>query len=152
MKKKSKRIAKEMRNDSTEAVSTNTCEEAKLDLYADGSYRDGVGGCAWVLVNKGAVMNIGKRRVDGCKSGSVQAELTGIMLGLGECPPHSSVDVYSDCQAAISKINKGNLGELTAIYNKVSLGKVIRYHWVKAHDGDMFNEMADSLSFSVLES
>ena len=31
-------------------------------------------------------------------------------------------------------------------------GKVIRYHWIKAHRGNIYNEMADSLAFSAIES
>lgn len=44
------------------------------------------------------------------------------------------------------------LGDLQPIYNKVAKDKTIRYHWVKAHRGNMYNEMVDSLAFSATES
>ncbi len=81
---------------------------------------------------------------------SVEAELGAVVHALGDCPLSCSVDVYVDCQAAIGKIVDGKLGDLTDEYNKVSQGKVVRLHWVKAHDGNELNEMADSLAYSAI--
>lgn len=53
---------------------------------------------------------------------------------------------------AIERIQACKLGDLQPIYNKVAKGQVIRYHWVKAHRGNMYNEMVDSLAFSATES
>lgn len=150
MKKKAKRIAKIMRNASLETEGRSSLE--RFNLYTDGSCKDGAGGCAWIVEQDGIILKIGKKRIIGHCDSSVRAELLGIMQGLEECPKNSLIDVYSDCQAAIGKITAGKLGDLNAIYNKVSCSKTIRYHWGKAHSGNMYNEMVDSLSFSVSNS
>lgn len=144
MKKKAKRIAEKMRND------TFNCHSERLSLYTDGSCKDCVGGCAWLMEQNGTILKIGRKRIDGCCKSSVRAELLGIIQGLKECPEDSKIDLYSDCQAAIEKITLGKLGNLSTIYNKVSQSKSIRYHWVKAHSDNMYNDMVDSLSFSAL--
>lgn len=149
MKKKAKRIAERMRNASFETEERSSLE--RLSLYTDGSCKSGIGGCAWIVEQNGIILKIGKKRIAGHCDSSVRAELLGIMQGLKECPKNSFVDVFSDCQAAIGKITAGKLGDLDAIYNKVSCSKTIRYHWVKAHSNNVYNEMADSLSFSVLK-
>lgn len=153
MKKKAKRIAYQMRNFSWETIGqmvVDECKGVRYDLYTDGSCKDGVGGCAWLVLHKGAVVKSGKEKVTFHCNSSVYAELRAIVLGLGDCPRSCSVDVYTDCQAVISKIRAGKLGDLISIYNKVCEGKVVRYHWVRAHKGDECNEMVDSLAFSVI--
>ena len=153
MKKKAKRIAKVMSNDSLEVVAQMIVDEAKgtrYEVYADGSCKDGRCGCGWLVLHKGVIIKTGKSFLSSYHD-SVEAELGAIVLALGDCPSFSSVDVYVDCQAAIGKIQVGKLGDLSSIYNKVSNGKDIRYHWVKAHQDYIYNEMADSLAFSATE-
>lgn len=148
MKKKAKRIADKMRNASFETEGRSSLE--RLSLYTDGSCKGGIGGCAWIIEQGGTILKIGKKRIAGHCYSSVHSELLGIIQGLEECPDGSLIDVYSDCQAAIGKITHEKLGDLDAIYNKVSCSKTIRYHWVKAHSDNMYNDMVDSLSFSAL--
>lgn len=150
MKKKAKRIAKRMRNDSFEA--TRQVASERLNLYTDGSCKNGIGGCAWIIERDGTILKIGRKRIDGGCNSSVHAELLGIVQGLEDCPCNSLIDIYSDCQVAIGKITNGKLGNLGVIYNKVSQSKTIKYHWVKAHSDNIYNEMADSLSFSIFDS
>ena len=153
MKKKAKRIAKMMSNDSLEVVAQMIVDEAngiRYEVYADGSCKDGRCGCGWVVLHKGAIVKTGKCFLSSYND-SVSAELGAIVHALGDCPSFCSVDVYVDCQAAIGKMQAGKLGELSPIYNKVANGKVIRFHWVKAHQGNIYNEMVDSLAFSAIE-
>lgn len=153
MKKKAKRIAYQMRNFSLETIGqmvVDECKGIRYDLYTDGSCKDGVGGCAWLVLYKGVVEKSGKERITIRNNSSVYAELRAIVQGLGDCPLSCSVDVYTDCQAVIGMIKAKKLGDLASIYNKVCDGKVIRYHWVKGHRGDVYNEMVDSLAFSVM--
>lgn len=153
MKKKAKRIAYQMRNFSLETIGrmvVDECEGTRYDLYTDGSCKGGIGGCAWLVIHKEAIVKSGKERITSHDNSSVYAELRAIVRGLGDCPLSCSVDVYTDCQAVIGKIRDGRLGDLASIYNKVCEGKVVRYHWVKGHRGDVYNEMVDSLAFSVI--
>ena len=154
MKKKAKRIAKMMSNDSLEVVAQMIVDEAngiRYEVYADGSFKDGKCGCGWLVLHKGVIIKTGKKFFSSINNDSVNTELWAVILSLGDCPSFSSIDVYVDCQAAIGKILAGKLGVLTSIYNKVSNGKVIRYHWVKSHSGNLYNEMVDSFAFSAIE-
>ena len=153
MKRKAKRIAMELVNDTLEVVAQMLVDEAdgiRYDVYADGSCMNGTGGCGWLVLHKGAIVKVGKALFSSMYNDSVEAELRAVIHGLGDCPFSCSVDVYGDCQAAIGKIIAGKLGDLEGVYNKVSQGKVVRLHWVKAHDGNELNEMADSLAYSAI--
>lgn len=156
MKKKAKQIANVMSNDSLEVVAQMIVDEAKgvrYEVYADGSSKNNKCGCGWLVLHKGAIINSGKYTFITAKvNDSVRAEIRAVIQALGDCPPLCSVDVYVDCQVAIERIQAYKLGDLQPIYNKVAKGKVIRYHWVKAHRGNMYNEMVDSLAFSATES
>ena len=105
------------------------------------------------MLHKGAIIKSGKYTFITAKvNDSVRAEIRAVIHALGDCPPLCSVDVYVDCQVAIERIQACKLGDLQPIYNKVAKDKTIRYHWVKAHRGNMYNEMVDSLAFSATES
>lgn len=105
------------------------------------------------MLHKGAIIKSGKYTFIITKvNNSVRAEIRAVIQALDDCPPLCSVDVYVDCQVAIDRIQACRLGDLQPIYNKVAKGKTIRYHWVKAHRGNIYNEMADSLAFSAVES
>ena len=105
------------------------------------------------MLHKGVIIKSGKYTFITAKvNDSVRAEIRAVIHALGDCPISCSVDVYVDCQVAIERIQACKLGDLQPIYNKVAKGKTIRYHWVKAHRGNMYNEMVDSLAFSATES
>lgn len=153
MKRKAKRIATELSNDTLEVVAQMLVDEAdgiRYDVYADGSCRDGVGGCGWIVLHKGAIVKVGKTLFSSMHNDSVDAELRAVIHALGDCPFSCSVDVYVDCQVVMGKIQAGKVGVLADTYNKVCDGKVIRFHWVKAHDGNELNEMVDSLAYSAI--
>ena len=156
MKKKAKQIAKVMSNDSLEVVAQMIADEAKgvrYEVYADGSSKKEKCGCGWLVLHKGVIIKSGKYTFVTAKvNDSVRAEIRAVIQALGDCPPLCSVDVYVDCQVAIERIQACKLGDLQPIYNKVAKDKAIRYHWVKAHRGNMYNEMVDSLAFSAIES
>lgn len=154
MKKKAKRIAKMMGNDSLGVVAQMIVDEAmdiRYEVYADGSFKDGHCGCGWLVIHKGAIVKIGRMSNFSIFNNSIDSELRAIVYALGDCPSFCSVDLYVDCQAAIAKLQTGKLGGLASIYNKVIKGKVVRFHWVKAHENNIYNDMADSLAFAALE-
>ena len=69
-----------------------------------------------------------------------------------EATTTKTIRIYSDSQLTI-KCAKGvwkrnaNL-DLWSQFDKVSSGKVIDFEWVKAHNGDMYNEMVDQAALS----
>lgn len=154
MKKKAKRIAKIMRNNTSGVVAQMIDDEAKgvrYEVYTDGSCKNNKCGCGWLVLHKGAIVNTGKKLLSSIYNDSVRAEVRAIVYALDDCPSSCAVDVYVDCQAAIRKIQTGKLGDLSLLYNKVANGKIVRFHWIKAHGDNIYNEMVDSLAFSTVE-
>lgn len=154
MKKKAKRIAEIMRNDSVDVVAQMIVDDFLFDsyeIYTDGACKNGVGGCAWLILHKGAILKSGHTCFLSINNDSVEAELRAVILALGDCPSSCVIDVYIDCQVVIGKIEDRKLGKLLRLYNNVSNDKVIRFHWIKAHHGNIYNEMVDSLAYSAIE-
>ena len=154
MKKKAKRIAEIMRNDSVEIVAQMIVDNFLYDcydVYTDGACKDGVGGSGWLILRKGAILKSGHTCFVSINNDSVEAELRAVLHSLESCPSSCVVDFYVDCQAIIRKIKERKLGELMPLYNKLVKDKVIRFHWIKAHHGNIYNEMVDSLAYSAIE-
>ena len=63
-------------------------------------------------------------------------------------------EIYSDSQYVINcaqKLWKRNLNhDLWKIYDEMIKDKIINFIWVKAHNGDIYNEIADKLSRNYL--
>ena len=136
----------------------------RLSLYTDGaSHAKGnlPGGWAWVLVDEH-----GPR---GCGSGGLEAttnnamELTAILEGLlyvmrfrgPRFAGLTELDVVSDSQYALGvSSGKFNASKNTDLVNAIQvyvkslsvLGIEVRWHWVRGHNGQTWNERADRLA------
>lgn len=80
-----------------------------------------------------------------------EQELGAIIRAVMVAPEGSELDLYSDSQYAINVLSgrweaKANL-DLIAIYSKVVFERNIKvyFHWVKGHNGNLYNEIADDL-------
>jgi ribonuclease HI len=139
MKKKSKRIADDLRNNMPETFDQMIADEIKgrrFEVYTDGSHSDNASGCAWVILYKGVVYKTGRKKLSP-NIDSVEAEIRAVTHALSDCPSFYSLDVYIDCQVAIKKLQKTKLNVKR---------QVVRLHWLKAHQGNIYNELADYLA------
>jgi len=132
-----------------------------VQIWTDGSANNatkGSGGYGIVMVN-GSV----KYYCGGCftHTTSARMELMAIVKGLQKCQPGHKVIVYCDNQYAVNCIrrkwafrwerhqfaNRKNadlLKQLLAEYRRLK-GQV-SLHWVRGHDGNEYNELADALA------
>lgn len=122
-------------------------------IYTDGSCLknpNGPGGWAFCIVNNDDTYS--------CMSGSDanttnnRMELTAIIEALNmiqekECIIYTDSLLTLNCAQNIWK-RKANL-DLWIKYDKLSKNRKINYQWVKAHNGNKYNEIVDSLAYKA---
>lgn len=123
--------------------------------YTDGScdnlnkYR--AGGAGYVILKDGEIFKVKNKGF--LNTTNNRMEILAIISVCNSLPEGAFVDIYSDSQYSISFLvsSKGKKNrDLLELYKKCSvhLGGV-RFHWLKGHNGDKYNEMANDLAFSA---
>jgi ribonuclease HI len=113
-------------------------------IYTDGSCIDKYGGWAWFLKNEdigvyGNELNTTNNRM----------ELYAVIDALTSIKDENNeYIIYSDSQltinCAIGKWNRKCNIDLWNMYDNISKDKKITFNWVKAHNGDFYNELVDT--------
>ena len=142
-----------------------------IEIYTDGSCNNNkkakelarVGGAGYVLVfgeyEKG--VSVGSF----INTNSARMEMMGILKALEEIKSlRYSINIYCDCKHIVDTINTGMLESMTVhvdiamrknpdlwyriknIYCKLGGARKVSVHWVRGHDGNKYNEMADKLA------
>ena len=126
-------------------------------IYTDGSClgNPGVGG--W-----GAVIICPDGREEELSGGEEattnnRMEIQAIIKALSELLPGTSVEVLSDSEYVVNTMTKGWKKKLNTdlwyeLNNVISRLGDIKWTWVKAHDGNHYNEQADCLAKAAAES
>jgi len=131
--------------------------------YTDGSCNNlspyGEGGAAYILLD-------GQRKiVKQSSKGFVgvtnnKMELMAILSAVASVPAGATLVIYTDSQYCIHVLtNKANANNFTRpnanvirqYFNYASRLKEVRFEWVKGHNGNEYNEMADALAESRTE-
>jgi ribonuclease HI len=114
----------------------------------------------------GAVILVGAERIElyngGGQGTNNSAELGAALLALEALPPQCRVTVYSDSQYAIFGMTKWLDGwrrkgfvrggeaipnaALWRCLDEINSGRSIRWEWVRGHNGNRGNELADELA------
>ena len=124
---------------------------ATLEIYTDGSFKNGRGSWAFVMLRNGVVM----REASGTqrKTNSLRMEMQAVIEALRSLPESSAqATVYCDSRPVLdlflrgvyvssSKPNYDLVSQLLILNQK----HTINWRWVKAHSGKMFNERCDEL-------
>ena len=111
-----------------------------------------IGGSAYVILKDNEIIKIKAHGAVGTTNNRM--ELLAISNAVNSCPEGAFVDIYTDSQYSILVLSKTKTpklnADLHALYIK-SRSHVadVRFHWVKSHNGDKYNEMADSLAYSA---
>lgn len=129
----------------------------KIILYTDGSClkNPGAGGWAWIKIDG---ENITKDSGGDAKTTNNIMELSACINAISSLNEPCEIDLYSDSQYVVKGINewlagwikinfKGKMNvELWKKYLEVSKSHKINAIWVKAHNGNKYNEMCDELA------
>ena len=119
--------------------------------YTDGSadYSNGFGGAAYVILKDGKML--AERSKGNRNTTNNRQEIMAIVSALNYVPVGCCIDIYTDSQYAIyfftQKLSlKAKNLDLKKQLPKYTSGKKIRFHWVKGHNGNHWNERADYLA------
>ncbi len=136
-------------------------------VFTDGSSsgNPGPGGWGAVYVREGEI--VAERHGAEPQTTNNRMELTAMIEGLSLLSPQDAVDVYSDSQLVVNTLTqwaagweargwrrKGgavkNLELVQRAYALVKERPKARIHWIRAHDGALWNEYADALATAYL--
>lgn len=145
-----------------EKVIINDVEEEFSDnglhyiCYAKGDCdnlsHDKVGGYAYIVIKDGEIIKMKNHGT--LNTTNNRMELLAIISAVNSCPQGAYVDVYTDSQYCILVLSKSfkpkKNPDLYELYKKCSAHVAgVRFHWVKGHDGNKYNEMADNLAYGA---
>ena len=116
------------------------------NIYTDGSClgNPGAGGWAYCIINENGEICISGSEHDTTNN---RMEMMAVIEALKsvntiDCIIHTDSQLVMKCAKNVWK-RKKNL-DLWSQYNTVSRGKNIDWIWIKAHNGDKYNEMVDN--------
>lgn len=147
--------------------------DRELHLYTDGACTGARGGFGCVLVNPKTDQHIALADGPFCETTNNQMEMLAVIRGLEFVHRRigaQSLLVFSDSQYVIKGITEwihnwkrngwftssNKLVKNAALWQRMEkargLHQMTRFQWVKGHDGNRFNEMADRLAVSKRQS
>ena len=124
--------------------------------YTDGSCDllsvNKAGGSAYIVLKDGKVIRT--RNHGQLNTTNNRMELLAIISAVNSCPAGAYIDVYTDSQYCIRVLSKSYKPKLNAdlyeLYKKCAAHVAgVRFHWVRGHNGDKYNEMADNLAYAA---
>jgi ribonuclease HI len=130
------------------------------EVYTDGSFKNGYGSWAYVIVRKGKVLRESSGRAR--KTSSNPMEFQAAIEALKSLPEGAHITLYSDSRILIDTITlwssewkaqgwlKKNGGpipfvEQIRVLDALTETHSISWKWVKAHAGNEYNERCDEL-------
>lgn len=124
--------------------------------YTDGSCdnisEEHAGGAAYIILKNGKIIK--EKNHGQLHTTNNRMELLAIISAVNSCPPGAFVDIYTDSQYCILVLSNQKLPkknpDLYKLYVKCSTQLAgIRFHWVKGHNGNKYNEQVDELAYGA---
>lgn len=118
-----------------------------VEIYTDGSSKDGVGSWAYVISRRGKCIAESSGRTRGANSNTM--EFQAAIEALKAVPANSKINIFSDSKILVDAMKSGNGPQAHQaqmdILRSFDLIHTITWQWIKAHNGNMFNERCDEL-------
>lgn len=155
LRKEKKEIKKELNaeKEQNKLMQEELCGNI-YDIYSDGScdnVNTKVGGSGYVILKDNAVIKMQNKGF--YPTTNNRMEMLAIISALNSLPEGSSARVFTDSKYCITvfdgRTHKKNQ-DLIQLFMKVrkNLDYVV-FNWVKGHNGNEYNEIADELAFSA---
>ena len=123
-----------------------------MEVYCDGAYANSIdqGGAAAIFVKDNVILD--KKFIGLTNTTNNRMEIFGVLIALEYIleSEETEFNIYSDSQYVINTLTKSwktkkNLDLWKRVYELIDKikDKKINYIWVKGHNGDQFNEIAD---------
>jgi len=124
-----------------------------IQIYTDGSCisnPNGAGGWAIAIIEEDGYEYYFSDKNPSTTNNRM--ELTAVVEAISSVKENQECIIFSDSQLTINCANgkwkrKANL-DLWKEYDKVSKNKIINFEWVKAHNGNKYNEIVDELAYN----
>ena len=124
--------------------------------YTDGSCDNNskykAGGSAYIVLKDGEIIKM--KNHGRLQTTNNRMELLAIISAVKSCRSGAYLDIYTDSQYCILVLGKSTPPkknpDLYELYKKCSAHLAgVRFHWVKGHNGDIYNEMVDNLAYGA---
>ena len=121
-----------------------------LEIYTDGSFKQGRGSWAYVMLRDGVV--ISEASGAETKTNSLRMEMRAVIEALSALSENSALTVYCDCRPVLELFLSG--AQVTAAKPNLDLVNqllllnqkhTVDWRWIKAHSGKLHNERCDEL-------
>lgn len=118
-----------------------------IEIYTDGSSKDGWGAWAYVISRTGKRVTENSKAIRRANSNTM--EFQAAIEALKSLPENSKVILYSDSRILVDtmKSGVGPHAYKEQIEMLLQLGQLhkIQWQWIKAHNGNKWNERCDEL-------
>lgn len=117
-------------------------------IYTDGSHKDKWGSWAFVIVHRNKIVHQAYGRES--KINAHRMEFQAAIEALKHLTPRSKAILHSDSRILIDAVTKPekrpavNPDQIEQLFDLTSKHK-ITWKWVKAHNGNKYNEICDEL-------
>jgi len=129
-----------------------------VEIYTDGSAKDGRGAWAYVITHHGKVTkeNSGAKK----KAASNPMEFQAAIEALKSLPPNTKATLYSDSRILVdsmtvwknTELRPQSLARQIQELDELCAQHPITWRWIKAHAGHEFNERCDVLCIKARDS
>lgn len=132
-----------------------TCKRQTYDCYTDGSCNNlspnREGGAAYIVLMDGE--EVTRRSKALFRTTNNRAEMLAIISAVNYCPSGAEIKIHTDSQYAIYAFlprkrvtSETKNADLIHLYRKVAAQKNVSFEWVRGHNGNKYNEIADQMA------
>lgn len=118
-----------------------------LEIYTDGSCKDGFGSWSYIISRRGKIICERAGSVQGTSSNTM--EFQAALEALSSLSVKSTITIFSDSKILVDAMTFGK--SHTSFQNQMEQLKPliykhkVKWQWIKAHNGNKFNERCDEL-------